>query len=113
MVIAIVSPVKEKIIDALNTVEDYHFIKTKGPRCFYYVEGEEGNPAIIYQTKKIINQLVGKMYVYEVYGIYNGMIDLLSYLPKEKKDSNKYYNQVSKDMSEDELHEWKKEHHFH
>ena len=37
------------------------------------------------------------------------MIDLFSYLPPEKKDINKYYNQTKKDISDEELQAWKKE----
>lgn len=109
MVVVIVSPVTHKIVNALNTVEDYHFIKSKGPRCFYYTEGKEGDAATIYKTKKLIVQLIGAVYVFEAYGIYNGMIDLFSYLPPEKKDNNKYYNQTKKDISDEELQAWKKE----
>lgn len=112
MVIVIVSPVTHKIVDALNTVEEYHYIKSKGPRCFYYIEGNEGDQVLLYKTKKLIVQMIGAVYVFEAYGIYNGMIDLFSYLPPQKKDKNKYYNQKKKDISDEELKAWKLENHI-
>lgn len=108
MVIIIVSPKIEKIVNALKEYDEYMLIRKKGPRAFIYVNTTETNPAVVVRNaKKLIVHLITAIYIFEVYTLYNGMIDLFGYLPKEKKDVNKYYIQSRKDLSDDELAKWK------
>ena len=107
MVIAIVSVRFGKIISILSKHENYHFVKRKGPQLFYYIDGDTTN--IIKNTKKIIVDVLGPMTVFEVYKLYNGMIDFTAYLSDETKNESKYYNQTNKDLSDEELENWKKE----
>ena len=94
-------------MSVLSQYENYHLIKRKGPQLFYYVDGDTNS--LISKTKKLIVNELGVATVFEVYGIYNGMIDFTSYLSNEKKNESKYYNQIKKDISNEELENWKKE----
>lgn len=107
MVIVVISVRFKRIMSILSQYENYHLIKRVGPKLFYYVDGDTAH--LIRNTKKIIVDVMGVMTVFEVYGIYNGMIDFTSYLSDEKKDEAKYYNSSQKDMSDEELENWKKE----
>lgn len=94
-------------MDLLSQYNQYHLIKRVGPKLFYYVDTQDDH--VISYTKKLIASGVGVMTVFEVYTLYNGMIDFTSYLPEYRKDESKYYNQVNKDLSDEELENWKKE----
>ena len=48
------------------------------------------------------------MTVFEVYGLYNGMIDFTAYLPQHRKDESVYYNRQKKDLSDQELAKWRR-----
>ena len=102
MVFVVVSPVINKVIDAFEKTEGYEFIKRKGPRGFFYIDNEQS----FRQIKGLIRNLIGPIYVFEVYGLYNGMIDLFAYLPEERKNTEKYYNGLHKDLSDDELNKF-------
>lgn len=107
MVIVIVSPVIAKIIPALEKRGNYKLIKSKGPKGFFFIPSDISFHQAVKQTKALICQYVGSFYVFEVYGLYNGMIDLFSYLPDEKKNTEKYYTELKKDLSDEELEQWK------
>ena len=107
MVIVVISARFKRILDIFAQYENYHLIKRVGPKLFYYVDGDTSH--LISKTKKIILNILGVMTVFEVYNLYNGMIDFTAYLPNKKKDESSYYNSVKKDLSDEELENWKKE----
>ena len=107
MVIVVISARFKRILDILSQYDNYHLIKRTGPKLFYYIDGDTSG--IINKTKKIIIGVLGVMTVFEVYGMYNGMIDFTAYLSNEKKDETKYYNALNKDLSDEELENWKKD----
>lgn len=83
-------------------------MKRKGPDLFYYVDDCDSK-TIIKETKKIIASSLGRHIIFEVYGLYNGMIDFTPYLSQEKKNESQYYNRTKKDLSKEEVEIWKKE----
>ena len=107
MIIAVISARFNRIMNILAHDENYHFIKRTGPKLFYYVDGDTSH--LISKTKKLILKELGIMSVFEVYGIYNGMIDFTDYLPEEQKKESSYYNRTLKDISDLEVENWKKE----
>ena len=76
MVIVVISVRFKRIMSILSQYENYHLIKRVGPKLFYYADGDTTH--LIRNTKKIIVDVMGVMTVFEVYGIYNGMIDFES-----------------------------------
>lgn len=107
MIIVIVSPVIKKIIDAFSNEKDCYLIKSKGARGFFYVDSDESVAIVLNRMKQIIASKVGKFYIFELYTVFNGMIDLFAYLPLETKNEHKYYNGLVKDITDEEIENWK------
>ncbi len=105
MVIVVISVRYKRILEILSEYKNYHLIKRIGPKMFFYVEGDVTH--LTSKTKKLILNVLGVMSVVEVYGMYNGMIDFTTYLSDEKKNESQYYNSTVKDLSDDELKDWK------
>lgn len=91
----------------ISKYKEYHLIKVKGPQLFYYIDKHHDD--LIRYTKKLIVEDIGPMTVFEVYGLYNGMIDFTAYLPQHRKDESVYYNRQKKDLSDQELAKWRRE----
>ena len=107
MVVAVISRAIHKIIEALDQNEEIYLIKQKGPKAFFYVKADLTNTNVVSYTKSAIRKNLENVYVYEVYGMYNGMVDLFDYFSEEKKQKEKYYNGLKKDLSDEELESWK------
>lgn len=74
-------------------------IKREGIKVFFKVETTLSQKETMSLIKKEIKK--HKEYAllsYQLYGIYNGMIDLFDYLNIEAKNASPYYNQPTKDI---------------
>lgn len=80
-----------------------HVIKQVGTKVFFYFDTNLQTAEIIKAIKKTIKEKCGPQYAYQIYTMYHGMIDLTEYLPIHIKDSNPYYLNPKKDLSNEEL----------
>ncbi len=98
---AVVSPVINKVITALTVRDDVLLIKREKARAFFFYTGESDQ--MLGEMNRYLFKTLGPVYVYAVYGLYNGMVDLTPYLESEVKDRHPYYNREKKDLSDTEL----------
>lgn len=91
------------MIPVLDVKEDIYFIKRKGAKGYFYYNGDKSFDELSAYVKKTISTELSYLYVLECYGIYNGMMDFVSYLPLDKKDAHPYYSNPNKELSEEEL----------
>jgi hypothetical protein len=83
-------------------------IKTDGVRVFLYIDEPIDESMVIKTVKGIIHKYFGPSYVYEVYPLYNGMVDVFTYLPEEIKQKRNYYFLDRKHLSDKELEDFLK-----
>lgn len=91
------------MIPVLQKVEGIYFIKRKGPKGYFYYKGNLPLVSVINLAKRTIRKELGGVYVYDVYGMYNGMTDVTPYLSIETKNKHGYYNQPLKELTQDEI----------
>lgn len=104
MVIVLVSGYTKLFIQhILEMPIDNYVIKQVGNKIFFYFDTDLKDYEIMSTMKKTIKEKCGPQYAYQIYTIYNGMIDLTPYLPIHIKDTNKYYLNPSKDLTDKEL----------
>lgn len=84
----------------IENIESIEIVKQVGPKLFLYVETSLSYQQLIRSFKKRICESGGAMYVYQFYGIFNGMIDYNEYLPASTKLSMPYYQSEKKDILE-------------
>ena len=101
MYIVIVSSWIKKIENVVIELEGVYKIKSKGARLFIYVDWDSDFGAASSRLKKYIRHYLSPIIVFEVYGMFNGKIDILDYLPEDMKMANKYYLS-SKDLTLEE-----------
>lgn len=106
MVFVIVSRAMNKIASALLQLDNVYEIKRDRAHFYAYIDTDESQHMVFRMLKGHISKTIGSLYVYELYGIYNGKIDLFAYLPEEKKATNKYYLLKDKDLSDEELNQF-------
>lgn len=112
MVVVLISARYAKIISWLKKIEnikikEIDIIKQVGPKVFLYVDTDLSYQAIIDQFKSTIKSQGGAMYVYEFYSIYKEKIDYNSYISAKTKDTMPYFNTKHKDLTGEELHNFK------
>lgn len=93
-----------------ESIHSIKVIKQSGPKVFLYVETELQQNEVHHIIKQHIKSLGGAMYVYELYGIFNGMIDYNSYMSDQTKLSTKYYQSLHKDITDNEIEEFTRIH---
>lgn len=105
MVIVLESAWTNKLYDVIKQSKLYHFkmIKKKGISLFIYVDSTDSFQTIKTHCNQLIFQIYGIAFVYEIYPMYQGMIDRNAYLPKHLKDQYAYYQNKRKDLSKEEL----------
>lgn len=107
MVVVLVAARYQKILEWLKQapiqgIQSITIIKQKGPKIFLYVETSSDYHQVVQSFKKRIRDCGGIMYVYQFYGIFQGMIDYHDYLSDETKLSMPYYQSSNKDILESE-----------
>ena len=91
------------MIPVLEKVDGIYFIKRKGPKAYFYYKGKLPLVSVLNLVKKTIVKELSAVYVFDVYGMYNGMTDITPYLSIETKNSKPYYNQPNKELSHEEI----------
>lgn len=115
MVIVLIATRYQTILNWIQNVNypnisSIGIMKQNGPKIYLYVESELSYQEIIYLFKEAINKQGGAVYVYEFYGIYNGMIDYNAYMSETSKKTMKYYQSIKKDITDLEILDYKKAH---
>ncbi len=96
MELVLVSGQYRKLIKRLenlkSSVDGVEISKVSPPYVYFEVETDKGTNETIWEIKKEIRQeKITQGWVYELYGIYKGRIDYLSYMSEEAKLQYKYY----------------------
>ena len=91
------------MIPLLDSKEDIYFIKKKGPKGYFYYTGNKSLEELLSWAKRIVKEDLSSVYILDCYGLYNGMMDFVAYLPKEQKDRHPYYNNPKKELSDEEI----------
>lgn len=105
MVIVLESAWINKLYDVIKQSKLHHFkiIKKKHISLFLYVDSTDSFQTIKTHCNQLIFERYGSAFVYEIYPMYNGMVDRNAYLPKHVKDQYAYYQNKRKDLSKEEL----------
>lgn len=103
MPFVVIAPFIHLMIPVLEKVEGIYFIKRKGPKGYFYYKGKLPLISILNLAKKTIRTELSSIYVFDVYGMYNGMTDVTPYLSRETKNKKEYYNQPKKELSHEEI----------
>ena len=85
-------------------------MKQNGPKIYLYVDSQLSFQTIIRLFKQTIQKQGGAAYVYEFYGIYNGMIDYNAYMSETGKQTMKYYQSIKKDITDLEILNYQQAH---
>ena len=103
MVIVLVAGYHKILIPAIlkMNIKGY-VIKEKGTKVFFYFDTSLDTNSLLRAIKQAIKQS-GSQYAYQLYTLYNGMLDISDYLPEHLKKNNKYYLNPVKDLSNQEL----------
>lgn len=103
MTFVVVAKFIDLMIPVLDKQENMFFIKKKGPKGYFYYNGDLDTSALCRYVKKLIATELSYIYVLECYGMYKGMMDFSPYLKDEVKDKHPYYNNPKKELSDQEL----------
>lgn len=112
MPFVVVAPFLHLMIPVLVKRDDIFFIKRKGPKGYFYYKGKLPLVSLLNLVKKIIRTELPPVYVYDVFGMYNGMTDVTPYLSVEMKNSKGYYNQKLKELTHEEIAEFVEKNHI-
>lgn len=102
MFVVIVSSWIKRIEQIVVELPGVYEVKLKGPRLFLYVDKDESYNQVANWLKKYIRHYLTGIIVFEVYGMFQGKIDMLDYLPVEMKLENKYYKSTKEITPEEE-----------
>lgn len=103
MVIVLVAGYHHILIPAILKMEIKGYVVKEGTtKVFFYFDTALDTVTVLSAVKQAIKQS-GSQYAYQLYTMYNGMIDLTDYLPEHIKKENKYYLNPNKDLSDQEL----------
>ena len=92
MKLVIVGVQSKKMAKQLESLDKVTITKIKPPYVYFdYNDDIDVNKAISLVKKHLRLDRIIKQFVFEVYGFYNGKIDIASYLPEDKKKKSKYY----------------------
>lgn len=115
MVVVLVSSRYKTLLEWITSIENENIkhigvIKKVGPKIYLYFDTSLSQNELHHTLKKQIVHSGGLMYVYELYGVFNGMIDYNSYMSEETKQSMKYYQTSKKDIDDQEIENYRKTH---
>ena len=112
MPFVVIAPFIHLMIPVLESKEGIYLIKRKGPKAYFYYKGKLPLVALLNFVKKTLRTELPPVYVYDVYGMYNGMTDYTPYLSIETKNKKDYYNTPRKELSHEEIASFVEEHHI-
>lgn len=112
MPFVVIAPFIHLMIPVLEERDDMFLIKRVGPKGYFYYKGKLPLVSVLNLVKKTIRAKVSHVYIFDVFGIYNGMTDVTPYLSIETKNSKAYYNQTKKELSHEEIAEFVSKNHI-
>ena len=95
---------------AYQEISSIGIMKQNGPKIYLCVDSQLSFQTIIRLFKQTIQKQGGAAYVYEFYGIYNGMIDYNAYMSETGKQTMKYYQSIKKDITDLEILNYQQAH---
>lgn len=115
MVIVLIATRYQTILNWIQSatyidISSIGIIKQNGPKIYLYVDSQLSFQDVIHLFKQAIQQQGGAAYVYEFYGIYNGMIDYNAYMSETGKQAMKYYQSLKKDITDLEILNYQQAH---
>lgn len=102
MYVVVIARITKKISEVLKNEPDIYQIKLDGPRLFLYVDKEMDLNGVAKYVKQAIYKYINPVFVFSVYGLYNGKVDFFEYLSEDAKKSNLYYDSTA-DLSEEDM----------
>jgi len=112
MPFVVIAPFIHLMIPVLEKRGDMFCIKRKGPKAYFYYKGKLPLVNVLNLVKKTLRTDLPPVYVYDVYGMYNGMTDFTPYLAIETKNSKAYYNQAKKELTHEEIADFVQKNHL-
>lgn len=103
MVIVLIAGFYKKILPLITEEIPCKIIKIVGSKVFMYFDTSLSKKELVKQIDSVIKSNCGETFVYMLYSIYNGKIDISEYLPDSIKQTSPYYNLGTKDLSDQEL----------
>lgn len=112
MTFAVIATFVHLMIPVLEKEDGIYFIKRKGPKAYFYYQGDMNLDTLTRYVKKLIAKKLSPVYVVECYGMYRGMMDFSPYLPEKDKNEHPYYNNPHKELSDAEVEAFLVAHHL-
>ncbi len=109
MVVVLSTPLVAMLKKTALEIPGVYEIKTNRQNCFLYCDNDKTSEENVAMIKNYIKEKKGTGFVYKVYGIFNGKVDLTadSKTPEVKmKDS--YFTSGKKDITDEEIEAFKK-----
>lgn len=89
------------------SVPNVYEIKTVKQNVFLYVDNDQTQAENIALIKNAIKKKHGDGFVYKVYGVFNGKVDLSQNKTDEEKMKDDYFTLGKKDITDEEVAEFK------
>ena len=96
MVIVLSTPLVKMLKKTALSVPNVYEIKTVKQNCFLYVNNDESQADNIALIKGAIKKKHGDGFVYKVYGVFNGKVDLSQNKTDEEKMKDDYFTKGKK-----------------
>ena len=107
MVIVLSTPLVKMLKKTALSVPNVYEIKTVKQNCFLYVNNDESQADNIALIKGAIKKKHGDGFVYKVYGVFNGKVDLSQNKTDEEKMKDDYFTKGKKDITDSKRNDCK------
>ncbi|HAM31326.1 MAG TPA: hypothetical protein DCP49_07835 [Erysipelotrichaceae bacterium] len=107
MVIVLSTPLAKMLKKTALSVPNVYEIKTVKQNVFLYVDNDQTQAENIALIKNAIKKKHGDDFVYKVYGVFNGKVDLSQNKTDEEKMKDDYFTLGKKDITDEEVAEFK------
>lgn len=96
------------MLPVIEAMEDIYLIRLYKAKAYFYYNGTRDLEEVMKEVVKKVNEKFGYMYMINVFEIYNEVTDIAPHISKENKANYTYYQEAKKELTNEEVAEFKK-----
>lgn len=112
MTFVVIAKQINKMLPIIEKMDDIYLIKINQAKAYFYYNGKEPLYKVMKNVVNNVTSTLGDMYMINVFEIYKEVTDIGSHLTEDMKKIHPYYDEAKKELTNEEVEEFKKQHNF-
>lgn len=96
------------MLPIIEKMEGIYLIKLYKAKGYFYYHGDKPIQEVMKSVVREVTEKLGALYMINIFEIYNEVTDIAPHIEKSQKNNYAYYHEAKKELTDQEVAEFKK-----